>query len=350
MQSVKPTETFIHKIDALQFLMAVVIVFAHGATFTQAQGNGALNALALHFFENLTAFTGAALSVFMTISAFLLFYNYDPKTYAAKIRRRLVRNLIPYMAWNTLGILYTHPSFHGLGDVVSWYLLSKGCPVFWFLEMVTVLALFAPVNAFLFKNKKVSFLLLALLCLFTVFLCPDFRNVSFLSEEAARYLNRCWSYIYTYAIGIVAARHFRAFILRETYGKRLNLLGWAGIVYLLVAPYNTLYRFVSVHAFLFIWMAADTRRYTQRHWYQTMSFFLYASHPIGLSVLHRILNGLHLGHLVADVPVEGMYALFIRTVLSLSTVFLCLGVGYLLQRYVPFVYAIAVGNRKAKKA
>ena len=79
-----------------------------------------------------------------------------------------------------------------------------------------------------------------------------------------------------------------------------------------------------------------------------MSFFLYASHPLGLSLVRRIFNALHLDHLIADVPVSGIYALFWRTVLSSITIGICLGVGFLLRKYSPFIYDIAVGNRKTK--
>ena len=348
MQRVKPSEEFINKIYAVQILMAIVIVFAHGATFTHVQAGGGLDFLALRFFDDLLAFTAAALSVFMTISSFLLFYNYDAQKASSKIRGRLMRNLIPYFAWNTLGILYTHPSFHGVGDVVSWYLLSKGCPAFWFLEMVTVLALLAPVNSFIFKNKKISILLLIVIGIWTFVIQPDFRIFSFLSDEAARYINRCWSYVYAYALGIVLALHFRDFVLQKVYGKGANVLGRLVVLYLLFAPYNAIYRFLAMHAFLFIWIFKDGTYYKQKHWYQTMSFFLYASHPLGLSLVRRIFNALHLDHLIADVPVSGIYALFWRTVLSSITIVICLVVGFLLRKYIPFIYDIAVGNRKTK--
>lgn len=49
-----------------------------------------LDFLALRFFDDLLAFTVAALSAFMTISSFLLFYNYDPQKAVTKIKSRLV--------------------------------------------------------------------------------------------------------------------------------------------------------------------------------------------------------------------------------------------------------------------
>lgn len=348
MQRIKPREEFINKIYAVQILMAVVIVFAHAATFTHVQAGGGPDFIAVRFFNDLTSFTGAALSVFMTISSFLLFYNYDSQNAQRKIKDRLLRNLIPFFAWNTLGILYTRPAFQGIEDVLSWYLLSNGCPVFWFLEMVTVLALLAPLNYAVFKHKKVGILLLIVLGIFTLAAKPDFHQFAFLTDEVAIYLNRFRSYIYAYTLGVFLALHFRDFVLRESYGKVANMIGRFVIVYLLFAPNNTLYHFLFMHAFLFVWIATDLEVYKQKRWYQTMSFFLYAAHPLALSLVHRLFNGLHLDGLLADVPVSGIYALFWRTVLSFATIAITLGVGFLLQKYVPFVYALAIGNRKTK--
>lgn len=348
MQRIKPSKEFVNKIYAVQILMAVVVVLAHAATFTHVQAINVPDFIAVRFFNNLNAFTGVALSVFMTISSFLLFYNYDSQNAERKIKDRLIRNLIPYFAWNTLGILYTRPSFHGIGDVLSWYLLSEGCPVFWFLEMVTVAALLAPINYKMFKNKKVGIFLLLVIGIFTLLVMPDFHRFSFLSNDVAVYLNRCRSYIYAYSLGVFLAMHFRDFVLQESYGKWANMLGRLVIVYFLFAPNDTIYYFLVIHAFLFVWIAKDTMRYKQKHWYQTMSFFLYAAHPLALSLVHRLFNGLHLDGLLADVPVSGIYALFWRTVLSFATIAISLGVGFLLQKYVPFVYALAIGNRKTK--
>lgn len=150
---------------------------------------------------------------FFFISGFLFYRNYTPDDYLRKLRTRIRSLLVPYLLWNAVFALLwyvtirlwpeyvsDHFPFDGIWDVISG-ILSCQYTVLWYVGVIFVYALLAPLIWYMVCRKKVYACILPLLCV----VCVVFRH-PFCSPIL-------WLPLYT--AGACAGVHCKEFLFRE---------------------------------------------------------------------------------------------------------------------------------------
>ncbi|MBO5613987.1 MAG: acyltransferase [Prevotella sp.] len=123
------------------------------------------NELSYHFNE----LGQDAVPVFFLITGFLFFRNFSMDMYVSKLRTRFGSLVIPYILWGTVaagfwylvirlsGYSYVSDNFefNSLSEVVSNIFASK-YNVLWYIGVIIVYAIAAPLFYFLAKNKRIA--------------------------------------------------------------------------------------------------------------------------------------------------------------------------------------------------
>lgn len=119
------------------------------------------------------------LEILFMLSGFLFFYNIDVEenfreTYVKKIKKRITGLFIPYLIWNTIGLLvglYIKPSadihVESLSDIFLgyWPLDPMGHPfgrAIWFIRNLIFFSLISPLYFYLIKYLKHFFLIIVI--------------------------------------------------------------------------------------------------------------------------------------------------------------------------------------------
>lgn len=180
-------ELFWKKKVIISYVLSVLVFMIHISSFSQyAQGNSMISVInekvCFFFTESITRF---AVPMFFALSGIAFFRNYDNSLYYKKLKSRVKTLLIPYLAWNTIWMLfeiicsYSFLSTFYIGREkfdLTFINILKGiffhkCTPFWFVFNLMVFMIFAPVINLVIKNKYVGFtsvLALSLLLIFNI--------------------------------------------------------------------------------------------------------------------------------------------------------------------------------------
>ena len=110
------------------------------------------------------------MSFFFLVTGFLLFYKLDFQNLGTKLKKRVFTLLVPYVIWELLFSLKAVVQGSGwtASELLKQIFFLRIWPplgAFWYLYAVFLLALLSPVLLVLFRRKKLSVVLLALMIL-----------------------------------------------------------------------------------------------------------------------------------------------------------------------------------------
>ena len=157
------------RITCVSFLMACVIVVFH-CYDGELERTGALDETIYWGINNFfSALSRLALCWFFSVSGFLLYRDFELKSYAGKVKRRVFSLLVPFLLLETAAGILNGSLLQDPGRVLgSIFLLQKWPPVgpLWYMYAIFLFALLSPVPYLLLKWKRpwggcVLFLLLA---------------------------------------------------------------------------------------------------------------------------------------------------------------------------------------------
>lgn len=162
-------KTISQRITVINIIMTAIIVIYHSSYSPEMIDT---NSDIINSFINTSIGNMAllAMSCFFAISAFLLFRNLTMENYWVKIRKRVFSLFIPYLIWQ-IGEAILKSALLGkrkpLETFCRIFLLYKWPPngPLWYLYAIFILAILSPVLLVIFKNKRLSQIMVIVLSL-----------------------------------------------------------------------------------------------------------------------------------------------------------------------------------------
>ena len=224
---------FWKKKEYISFLLSILIFFIH-SNFAAEIGESVISVVnyKVSYFlsESITRF---AVPMFFALSGITFFKGYNSKKYLPKIKNRIFTLVIPYLAWNTIWMLweiftsYSFLSKFSTGEPYPLTLTSilKGvffynCNTpFWFIFDLIVFSFAAPIVFAIIKNKYVGITVVASLSVLSLFGIYLPINVFYYPTALIFYL-----------IGAIVGYHFFDLAAKKS-SKRVQILS---LVFLIV--------------------------------------------------------------------------------------------------------------------
>lgn len=165
-------------IDAARCVANYLIILLHASAVDQYCNQQTAEATFWNFIYD--CICPVALPVLFMISGYLLFKNFSISTYATKMKRRIGRLAVPYVAWNIFFVLFfvagsmavprlaarvTTFDLFSLQGAVSKVISFTVHPIdgpLWFLRTLFVFSLLSPIMALFLKNKYLSVAFIAI--------------------------------------------------------------------------------------------------------------------------------------------------------------------------------------------
>ena len=275
------------KIRALSFLFSILIVGAHA-------GHSGANVMH-RIFPGFLVF--AAVPFFFLISGVLMFKDYQPtwQWWLVTLRKRSTSLYVPYLYWNVVYLVLKHvcgslridqvPVVDIIGVVTGIDVLTEpACGPFWYIRVLIIFTLIAPVFGLLFKHLRIGMVLLIFLWA-GYFLMPAKQ----LAHTGIKFISVTW-----FATGIFVAIHY-------AYSKKIlrGMLQWKWFVIASFLVSDVIFVFVTQMYFaslcialglLVIWICypAFENRLVRFHALFGLSFFIYAFHPLAITLTRKL--------------------------------------------------------------
>lgn len=366
-------------IDFLRFPLCLAVIFIHTHADTVAPCTQEFSSnMVQHFWNTIYVLlshvaTHVAVPIFFLFSGLLFFKGMDTwngRTYISKIKRRVSTLLVPFLLWNLLSFLlvcrpefmtnmhnnslayaiqqvFSRFSWHIFVDATTWghervnwlgmHIPSTG-PILiplWFLRDLIAVSLIAPIIYLLVK--KGNFLALFILLLAYVSkiwpLIPGFRIDAVFYFSLGSFLSihhKGLSFLVCKRMYTITAMWLVLLVVDVYYGATMTLTGqlihpWfvlTGVVFTISCAYN----YQSTHPI------------RTPHVLSASSFFVYALHPIPLS--------LHHAYIYDRLPLSNEWAKGVNYILTpFVTAALCVGCYVVLKRCAPRLCSLLSGNR-----
>lgn len=370
-------------INMLRLPLAILVVFVHAfgndidvAQLLASDFTGMAIYDYIRIFFSVTI-ARCAVPIFFIISGYLFFlkvHTFGKREYVQKLRKRVHSLLVPYLAWILLlllwtmafkvgGILLHGKPWNGIleffeeqgwwhlfwdssvwDEHTTWWgtLAHNSGPYllpFWYMRDLIMMVLLAPVVYWLAKRLKVGFILILLViygfdirfpCISSTFaIAALFFSLGaywgIMKQDFTLVLWR-WRYV----ICPVAA----VLVIWQTYTGSAN----GDALSMAIHPWM-----VVMESLAFIILASAMCRYQSLYRFNQRlaktSFFIYALHPIILGYVVRVFHKV--------LPMDCWYVLTFNYLMApLVCVGICVAGYYLLNRFMPKVLGVLVGERR----
>lgn len=341
----KTTDYFSKKVTIVSFIMSIFVIYIHANNLSYyglAANGKTIPNIAVNVCGGIIG--GIAVPFFFMMSAYWLF-RFDVHDSNAwnilikKLKKRISTICLPYMLWNTFGMVFYMTVTHipvvvnmmndgeeiplTLSNVLEGAFLYKYYFTFWYLKDLMLLMLISPVLFVLLKNKYVTWIsiIVSAVAVLLKFDFVFFRGTSFLF----------------FMIGGCAVTHARDFFENKenNAGKWLLAFVLTGIIryaniYVNVPIIAELSYFVSP---ILLWKCIDMFLPSdfyekQIRWFMTQSFFIYASHVIPVTII---------GHILAKVGQNNLWATISYMIAPWITLALIYIAANVLYKYTPLI-------------
>ena len=346
---------FWKKKEFLSFISSILVFFIH-SYFATDYVSGNLISLINHKFSFFfsRSITQFAVPLFFILSGISFFKEYNNKKYLTKIKSRVFTLIVPYLLWNTVWMLweilgsYSFISkFSTASEPYSLDLLNilkgiffYGCNMpFWFVFDLIVFSFAAPLVFLIIRNKYVGIASVACLSIVSLF-GIHIPGVLFYYPMS----------IVFYMIGAIIGYHYFDFACKKS-SKRMQIASavflFAYILAKNIVPadlhiYNYLIETVVFTLAAFsLWNISDIfiERIKPRAIYRR-SFAIYAMHLNVAIIILKLLSLIAPGNEWLEIPK------FIIMVVLTLVIINC--VCAFLERFLPGIYALFMGNRVKK--
>ena len=289
------------------------------------------------------------------ISGYLFYYKTDLsfQTYKKKLSNRMKSLVIPYFIWNIIILLFflliqesnlfgnfitgnfKRISDFNLNDWLSSFFIRPIANQFWFIRDLILLNLVSFLIIKILKNFHILFLSF----IFLIWMLNFDDYFLFIKNEA----------IIFYSLGLMLAL-FNVDLNKLIIHKK-SLLILLSLLYLSILIFlpprypfielteYAILKFSIVIGILIFWQIINyTAKYLNKNYFiSDYSFIIFA--------LHIPLNLLIVRTLIKLIPLNELTCFIIFFSVFMGSVVLPLGVGILMKKYLPRIYAIIVGNR-----
>lgn len=342
---------FWKKKTILSFLAIIFVVIIHNSASEQYS-------FTPNFFTNLTldirnvfayGLGAIAVPLFFFLSGFATFRNYKLKLYPQKLKSRVKTLIIPYLIWNTIGLLfaiiYTYTPISNLiagresffpttSNILEGIFLYKYNFQFWFLYDLIIYTILSPLIYLLIKNKYIGILSsVTILFLPVLFNSPPHLNLNF---------------TIFYFLGCFFSKHFQKIFIIPSSKKVIHLSGLLFFVFLLtkiLLNYNILSlsiissNIILIGLLFSFWFFSDSFicKIKQKKFFSEF-FPIYTLHTYFLATIIKIIYYL---------APKNSFMLFINEVISTSlTIIVVTILAYYWHKKLPKFYAIMFGSKE----
>lgn len=163
-------EAFFWKKKAfVSFILSLLVFLIHISTFSLYDYNGNWISVFSGFVHNYFKFsiTRQAVPLFFIISGVTFFRNYNNSLYLSKLKSRVRTLVVPFLIWNTIWMVFSmvtttflsgffvgRPAFvFSVENILCGIFLHEYNVPFWFILVLIILVILAPVMDFFSKNK-----------------------------------------------------------------------------------------------------------------------------------------------------------------------------------------------------
>lgn len=350
------TKTQSQTIEWLRFPMAVAIVMLHSGELLISSSSFPLQSIGIVFAEGICRL---AVPCFFFISGYLFFNNlqeWDWSVWKSKIKRRVHTLLLPYILWNTIALLAFWAygrfwgatnslleQFHEYGGFRMYWNMRGGIPIglmngpldgpLWFIRDLMYYVLATPaIYLFLKWTNRYGVLGICVLYIairgsvpegFVFFIIGAYLQYSPKGIVPFLYPARHWLYWLFIPLLIITCISFSYSESWNRICRFLFEIDGIGACFCLV---STLLERRSLKPML--------------PFLAKSSFFIFASHEI------LILENIAAPAVYAIIPTDTTFGGIVSFILiPATTVGICLGILWLLQRVLPRTSALLTGNR-----
>lgn len=333
-----------YKITYLNFLLSCMIVGLHGIStmFVESYSSSAVSSVS-KYFE--TLFDGATGAFFM-LSAFLLYSSNGggKRSYPDLVKKRIGSLLIPYVIYNSIALGYSmfydfvkYRNAHELVDKISFkslfsaIILKEYNPPMWFIPVLFCFVLLYPIIYKVAQNSKVAVTLAVGILIINILIGVD------VGYSTVRY----WLPIYL--LGAVFGLHLGNIVLGQ---NRVFKSQWVYCVVwliLLVLPifanYSAEMYYIYRHLYpVCIFLCIDCVIPSKKpNWIFGCSLFIFGMHIITIGPVAKIYM-----KLFGDNFISGIMS---NIALPIMNVMVILGIAFVIRKYMPRIWKIAVGGR-----
>ena len=350
-------QLFWKKKTIISYVLSILVFMIHISTYGQYDhGEGIVSVVnqKFNFFftESISRF---AVPMFFILSGIAFFRNFEVKQYFGKIRSRVFTLLIPYLAWNTIWMLFDIVCSHTaisrffigrpifeitLPNILSGIFLHKCVIPFWFILDLMIFIVLSPLINLVIKNKYVgmgAMLVLSVLLIFNISL-----PITVSTNED--------SIIYFIFGGILGKHYFDHLYKKSPVPVRIASGVFLTVIIVLknifpdstytVKPFVTTLVYILCAVSLWCIFDAFIDNVKERPLY-TRSFMVFAIHTNVSAIITKLIT----------IVVSRREELFIFNfaVTIILTLFLINIFCILIEKYLPKVNCILSGKKPAKK-
>ena len=212
------------KISSISFVMTYIVVLYHCKYYTGLFW-GEVDKKIYYFSINvIECLTSMALGYFFAVTGYFMYRKMNLSNVKDKIRKRVFSLAVPYTLWN--GIYLIDKIIQGdkykFGKIAFDFAFRPFCTPLWYVLIIFVLALLAPVLLRILKNKK-----RAIFFLIGVYVLSYYATVTRYNElirftDVGWYWERLIRYLPSYFTGAVVGLHFENVV--EKQNKKIVVL------------------------------------------------------------------------------------------------------------------------------
>ena len=288
---------------------------------------------------------------FMMLSAFLLYHNLTENNVKDKLKRRIRTLVIPWAAWNLIGLISYHDFDQGIGYLLCSYFTSRFCPQIIYVEALIILLLFIPLFRRIFKIRYVRETVLIAVYIITYWGVPYLQTADFWPSELLRSdVTRVLVYLPVYCLGVYLGLNYAEFVISEEYNNH-RILSLVTALLVIVIPYIFQGGFIGYVLgdlqFAGIWIILSKNYFTfAPKWWMQISFYMYVIHNFVLYWEGKAIrmSGLF-AHQLSSSTVTESFALMWRIMLSAVAIPLIMVSAKILIRFTPKFYGVLSGGK-----
>lgn len=353
--NLKKEDLFWKKKEFVSFILSILVFFIHSHFIPEEVGNSIASVVNHKFFYFFSrSVTQFAVPAFFMLSGITFFKGYSNKKYLSKIKARIRTLVIPFLLWNTVWMIWeifcSYSFLSRFSASAEQYPLTVasilkgiffyGCNVpFWFIFDLIVFSFAAPLIFPVIRNKYVG--ISAIVCLSAVSLLGIHLPMNLFYYPMA---------IVFYLTGAVIGYHYFDFISAKS-SKPVQFASVAVLSAYIIAKnivpqelhiknYLTETIVYTVAAFA-LWNIVDMfiEKIKPRAIYRR-SFAIYAMHLNVALIVLKILTLCIPGNELMEIPK------FVIMIVSTLVIINC--VCIILEKFLPGVYSLFMGNRTKK--
>lgn len=285
---------FRNKITAVNFILAIGVMFIHSENIALYENSRFSIALFLEYFIS-HSLGDLAVPTFFMMSSYLFYRNYQPNQLINKYHRRIKSTLCPYLIWNCLYLVAFYAitslpfissfmtterftlSPHLIFEAIFYHKYNK---VFWFMQQLIYFIILSPLVYLLLKKKWGIAWIGAFLIIGLFYPTLPDNQYGIRINMMVYWLIGCWFAIHKPSK--YEEKGSKSFVFASIFIACVLVIVRFILDYAIDS--STLLSFISPILMFFnvpfLWFALSSFVPSHTPWWMRISFFIYSAHPL----------------------------------------------------------------------